>query len=83
MKVDGLHSFMKIFMVEYPDLYDFMFMNNFGRMPINNVLREFIQKNDIKDATVSPMAATRPVVVYELLWNYICANEDLHEWWML
>jgi len=76
MKTDINSKQFNINMVEkYPELYEYIVQpkklkkHKLGyRLPIV----DFMNKHDIhRDAS------------YGFIWDYIVANEDMHEWWML
>jgi len=57
----------------YPNLYDYMFREG---MQTDDLI-SFIKKRNI------PLSGGKPYVSYQDTWDYIVANEDMHEWWML
>lgn len=58
----------------YPELHHYIFR---GRDTDAALLVRFIHQQNI------PLVDGRIYVSYQDTWDYIIANEDMHEWWLL
>lgn len=58
----------------YPNLYAYMFYDSEDEA---NYIVRFIKERNI------PLSNGKHYVSYQDTWNYIVANEDMHEWWIL
>lgn len=79
IKVSGEKSFINAVMIKYPELYKYIF-NPSKHIRENSAILDFIKDHGIPPRSGEIGAS---YVSYEDTWDFIEANEDKHEWWML